>query len=89
MLACTALPIKHDTIVPVVTVVHEDIPAPAVVETPDIPITHITETSTQDEIIEAYAASVQILENYAAQLRAALQPYIDAAAASLAPSGGK
>ncbi len=62
-------------------------PAPAKVDGRlDLPVYHLSATSTKDEIAKAYVDSIDILSTAISQIRAALKPFKDASDA--APATG-
>ena len=89
---CACGPFSSQTVKPVQTVtvtkvVHEDIPVPDVPVKPPIPVYNFTGKETDAEVTQDYVLSVSLLENYADQLEAALQPFIIASkVAAAAPT---
>lgn len=51
------------------------VPAPPVIDRPDLPISEITSTTSAGDIAKMYVASVKALEDYSSQLEAVIADY--------------
>ena len=70
----TTTEVRTET-VPVLTPVPVQPPSAPEIDRPVLPLASIDSTSTPDEVMRAYIASVVLLQGYARALEAQLQPY--------------
>lgn len=77
LLGCGDKTVRPDTQVVSVTVpVHQEPPKAETIEEPYLPISGLTLRSSDEEVVKAYAASIQILKSYSDMLKEACSPFV-------------
>lgn len=74
--ACSSKPIKEEVCIPEIVVVTEEVPRPAIVSDPHLPIKDLKPNSSDEDTSKAYVLTVDLLLNQVKSLKEALKPYM-------------